>query len=148
MTAQRPGGKTWSSLILGDWADEAACAGHDADLWFPAEDLARRGRRAKLPAPDAKRICQSCPVTAACLQHAIDHDEHDGVWGGLTRDERQELTRARLRPISEMDHGTEAGEAQHRRRREEPCPACRAAATRAQTERRARRRHRRTNASN
>lgn len=142
----RPGGQTWSNLIVGDWADEAACAGCDAELWFPAEENPRRGRRARLPAPEAIRICGTCPVITECLQHALDHDEADGVWGGLTAEERRQLREARLRPMSEMDHGTEGGEKQHRRRGEEPCPRCRAAAARAHMERKTRRRQRSTHA--
>lgn len=141
MSAQRPGGKTWSNLMVGDWADDAACAGQDSELWFPAE-ISKRGRyrRGQDAEAEAKRICQSCVVIAQCLQHALDHDEADGVWGGLSPQERRDLLAAPpLRPMSEMDHGTEAGAKQHERRREVPCPACRAAAARAQRIRKQRR---------
>jgi hypothetical protein len=30
----------------------------------------------------AVHACQSCPVTAECLQAALAHDERFGVWGG------------------------------------------------------------------
>lgn len=138
--AQAPGGKTWANLLLGDWADEAACAGRDAELWFPAEVGRRRTRYGNDAA--AKAICRTCPVVQACLSHALEHDEWDGVWGALSPDERRELKQIRLRPMSEMDHGTESGEKQHRRRGEDPCPRCLAAATRAQRERKARRKAR------
>ncbi|MXM66765.1 WhiB family transcriptional regulator [Streptomyces sp. HUCO-GS316] len=37
---------------------------------------------------EAKRLCATCPVKDACLTHAIANNEQDGVWGGLTPDER------------------------------------------------------------
>lgn len=43
----------------------------------------------------AKRVCDSCPVAAECLDFALGfsvHDDH-GVWGGLTRIERRKLRR-------------------------------------------------------
>lgn len=35
----------------------------------------------------AKAVCSRCPVVAACLQWARDHDER-GIWGGTTENER------------------------------------------------------------
>lgn len=141
---QQPGGNSWARhLILGSWADEAACAGHPADWWFPADHGRRRIRHGD--DRQAKNICNTCAVITQCLQHALDHDESDGVWGGLSAEERRELLAAPpLPPMSEMAHGTEAGAKQHERRNEEPCPRCRDGARRAQIERRARRRQRRT----
>lgn len=39
---------------------------------------------------DAKRLCDRCPVRDACRDYAIANDEQDGVWGGMTPDERAE----------------------------------------------------------
>lgn len=128
--------------MVGDWADDALCAGLDCELWFPAE-VSRRGRHRHGEDRAAKQICESCPVSHQCLQHALDHDESDGVWGGLSPQERRELKQVRLRPMSEMAHGTEAGAKQHERRNEDPCPRCQAAAALAARERKARRRARR-----
>jgi WhiB family redox-sensing transcriptional regulator len=36
----------------------------------------------------AKAVCESCPVRAECLNHAVRAGERYGVWGGLTSDER------------------------------------------------------------
>jgi WhiB family redox-sensing transcriptional regulator len=33
-------------------------------------------------------VCESCPVRAECLDHAVSAGERYGVWGGLTSDER------------------------------------------------------------
>lgn len=67
-------------LSLSQDIDEAAAAGQelpcrveDAELWF-----------AETPADleQAKELCGSCPVRAACLSGAIERREPWGVWGG------------------------------------------------------------------
>lgn len=41
----------------------------------------------------AKRVCVTrCHVRRECLDYAITRREYQGVWGGLTPDERRELT--------------------------------------------------------
>jgi WhiB family redox-sensing transcriptional regulator len=41
----------------------------------------------------AKRICSECPVREACLDYALRMREPEGIWGGLTADERRKLLR-------------------------------------------------------
>lgn len=36
----------------------------------------------------AKALCARCPVRDACADYAINNDYRDGIWGGLTVDER------------------------------------------------------------
>ena len=36
----------------------------------------------------AKTVCQHCPVIVECRHNAIGNDEEFGIWGGLTRRER------------------------------------------------------------
>lgn len=65
---------------------DAQCAGFAfPDLFFPdtAADL-------KLIAPMLKRTCQSCIHQVACLAFAIDNNIKEGIWGGLTPDERKQ----------------------------------------------------------
>lgn len=141
---QTPGGKTWANLMVGDWADMAACVGHNAEWWFPSEPGNPRRRRS-VYGPDTDRaiaICNTCPVINDFLAHALEHEERFGVWGGKTPQDRghgpgnpQPLSL----PMSPADHGTEAGHKQHKRRGEVPCAACAAGAKLAQRERRARR---------
>jgi WhiB family redox-sensing transcriptional regulator len=45
----------------------------------------------------AKAVCGGCPVQDECLEHAIGHREHNGVWGGATERERQRIIRRRRR---------------------------------------------------
>ena len=47
----------------------------------------------KVDVENAKRLCGRCPVKAACLDYAVTNGETDGVWGGLTPDERDEYAR-------------------------------------------------------
>ena len=48
------------------------CRTYDADLWF-AEDQASTDK--------AQRLCQRCPLQAACLSEALARQEPAGVWG-------------------------------------------------------------------
>jgi WhiB family transcriptional regulator, redox-sensing transcriptional regulator len=45
----------------------------------------------------SKQLCGSCPVRFLCLEYALEANEYDGIWGGLTRNERQSLKRSRIK---------------------------------------------------
>jgi len=49
------------------------------------------------PSPEAKAVCDACPVQGDCLQYALDHFEAYGVWGGLSAYQRELLTKPLLR---------------------------------------------------
>jgi WhiB family transcriptional regulator, redox-sensing transcriptional regulator len=68
----------------GPWIADAACAGEPTDLFFPEDESATEL---------AKSICGRCKVRAQCVSYAIDIPSLDGVWGGLTRQERLRLRR-------------------------------------------------------
>ena len=101
------------------WRRAAACLGHDVSLFFPGGDLVPDA-----PVPDgavvgelddvdeqdeqdeqdeairverAKAVCATCPVQTRCLQHALEHREHHGIWGGTTEAERRRIIRRRRR---------------------------------------------------
>lgn len=74
-----------ASMSIGDWTAEAACKGHDTDLWYPT-----RGD----DSPRAKVICLRCPVQAECLDHALRH-ETNGIWAATSEKERRKIRRAR-----------------------------------------------------
>jgi WhiB family transcriptional regulator, redox-sensing transcriptional regulator len=67
------------------WKSHGNCAtgNYPTRTFFPS-----RGDRAMLEA--AKAICEGCPVQAACLNYALKTDSQ-GIWGGLTELERQQL---------------------------------------------------------
>lgn len=65
-----------------DWMTDARCAEVDPDLWFPEIGS---------PAPEAKKICGSCPVAAQCAELAVTNNERHGIWAGLSARDRQQL---------------------------------------------------------
>lgn len=65
--------------------EEAACRGLDPELFY-AEGAAAVAQ--------AKSLCAACPVSASCLEWAIQREEF-GVWGGTTARERSALRRER-----------------------------------------------------
>lgn len=69
------------------WLEHARCNDATAHHFFPP--TGRPGLNAQAA---AKQICATCPVRADCLQHALDHNETVGVWGGLTAYERHRMT--------------------------------------------------------
>jgi WhiB family redox-sensing transcriptional regulator len=75
--------------LIDDWVTNGACVDHDEpDLWFDDVDAARR-------------ICLSCPVIDSCLSYALTAEASGevlrGVWGGLSRIQRQRLLAAPAR---------------------------------------------------
>ena len=68
---------------IGVWRAQAACIGL-GDLLF--ED------RMRTVVKKAKRLCSTCAVKQECLDYALRNNE-DGVWGGLTANERRKVKR-------------------------------------------------------
>lgn len=110
---------------------QAACKGHDTNLWFP-----ERGE----PLTEALTICQGCSVAEDCLAYALRLGLFTGVYGGLSA--RARKTRAaRLRaagdirfrrtatplpaPPAEPGHGTNYAYQRHLHEQTVPCAACR-----------------------
>ena len=71
-----------------NWMTKGLCTRClDVDFFPP------KGQRA---AP-AKGICQQCSVRRACLDYAIANEIIDGVWGGLSPQERTVIIMGRRR---------------------------------------------------
>jgi len=71
----------------------ASCRGADAELFFGPTDPETRVERVRRE-NTAKSICRDCPAVLACRDHALEHGEVYGVWGGLGEQERRiQLTR-------------------------------------------------------
>ncbi len=64
----------------------AACRTADPELFFP---VSGSGVAALVDLARAKAICQSCKVSAPCLNYALDTMQAHGVWGGRSADERR-----------------------------------------------------------
>ena len=83
------------------WTDDATCRGMDTELFFPPESHSD-GRPRKRETPKsygvARQICrEECPVRAECLEAALEREEPYGMWGGLTRPERNTILKRRRR---------------------------------------------------
>ena len=66
------------------WEQDAACRGHDVDLFFSIEE------------PDqelALELCGSCEVREECLVSALKRHEMYGIWGGTLENDRRLLIR-------------------------------------------------------
>lgn len=83
-----------------DWRDRAACLGEDPELFFPIGTTGPGLRQVA----QAKSVCRGCPVAVECLAWALDTDQRQGVWGGLSEDERLEL-RQRCYSVSRRPSG-------------------------------------------
>jgi len=93
-----------SLLYPPEWVQYARCGGDpDPDRFFPdadrdESDLAglteRQRRTVRRKRREAVRaFCNGCRVQRECLDYAIENDEPVGMWGGLTRQERDALRR-------------------------------------------------------
>jgi WhiB family transcriptional regulator, redox-sensing transcriptional regulator len=64
------------------WSEGSVCAQIGGDTWYPEKG----GSTAT-----AKKACKVCPVTAECLNYALEHDERFGIWGGMSERQRRPL---------------------------------------------------------
>lgn len=74
------------------WHNEAACT-VDPDLFQHPYGETGEPKRARVAA--AKAVCNTCPVLATCQKDALDRREPNGIWGGMSEDERQAILRRR-----------------------------------------------------
>lgn len=111
------------------WRQHAACADESPELFFP---IGVTGP-ALLQAAQAQEVCHGCPVMDRCGQWALDNNIEDGVWGGLTEDDRNYLRRRNSRQLA--DCGTEAAYRRHKKNDEPVDSACAEARRLAQAER-------------
>ena len=70
----------WGDL---SWTAGGACRMHKGpDYWFPNRD------NADVYYAKAKAVCEGCPVRKACGDYAAEARIPDGMWGGMTPEER------------------------------------------------------------
>lgn len=77
---------------MGDWRHRAACRDEDPELFHPIGNGAPNVPQIR----EARQVCVRCPVTADCLDEALARPV-DGIWGGMTRGERDAIDRRRRR---------------------------------------------------
>jgi WhiB family redox-sensing transcriptional regulator len=80
------------SIATANWNDAAACKGRDTSVFFPPNVTEKKEDRLLREAA-AKAMCQGCPVKDVCLADAMTKRDFNGIWGGLTEDERRALSR-------------------------------------------------------
>ena len=85
------------------WRDRAACLDEDPELFFPIGNTGPAFRQIE----EAKAVCRRCEVRETCRSWAMESGKDDGVWGGLSTDERRALKRriARARRAGSVTPG-------------------------------------------
>jgi WhiB family redox-sensing transcriptional regulator len=77
------------------WQDDAQCKGLDTNIFFPE---VFGDQQNGMIWEQAKRICADCSVTDECLKSELIFEQasgrRNGMWGGLTPKEREQLSRA------------------------------------------------------
>ncbi len=79
-----------------EWQYEGACVGMESSAFFSPD--AERGQAKLLREERAKQVCAGCPVKQQCREHALSVREPYGVWGGMTREEREATYAPLTRP--------------------------------------------------
>jgi WhiB family redox-sensing transcriptional regulator len=79
-----------------DWQLRGACRGLDGGVFFNPDR--ERGAARAAREERAKQICRTCPVMQLCRRHALAVREPYGVWGGLSKSERDALLDRGHRP--------------------------------------------------
>ena len=106
--------------FIEDWQPYRNCA-NVPTVWFFPDGEERVGKNIFYPFIDRVRaICGKCPVRRECLKHAIDHNEF-GIWGGLTRDERD---KGRLSMRNKELADTAGDQVEGVRKHDKQCPEC------------------------
>jgi hypothetical protein len=80
-------------IARSSWYDDAACRGMNPQLWIPSIDHTVEDREA---AREGQRACfRLCPVREECLAEAVENNEPESVWGGLTPPQRVRWRKAK-----------------------------------------------------
>ena len=69
-----------------EWMAVGNCAHQSPATFFPSDGVG---------VEVARRICASCPVREACLEHALANRIDHGVWGGASERERRRILKKR-----------------------------------------------------
>lgn len=70
-----------------EWGTKANCRNMDTNMWFP--------EKGHMPTTFVREVCFSCDVQLQCLEYAQSNRMEEGVWGGCTNGERENLRRGR-----------------------------------------------------
>lgn len=73
------------------WTDRARCAELEREGKLTLDDFFPENNKDHAATLRAKAACGECPVRAACLDHAIEHNIDYGIWGGVGAKKRQAM---------------------------------------------------------
>ena len=76
-----------------DWT-QARCRGINTEVFYLEET---QSWERKMNLQTIRKICFSCPIRKACLDTAMENNEH-GTWGGISEWERAEMKSGRNDP--------------------------------------------------
>ena len=79
-----------------EWQDRAACRATPKVVFFPVAHPGVQGFVSDSVWSHARRLCEECPVRVECLRYALLVHASDGMFGGLTPQERKRW-RAKVR---------------------------------------------------
>ena len=68
------------------WMRDGNCRAYPPAVFFPSDGAG---------VDVARRICETCPVKAQCLEYALEQRVEHGVWGGCSERERRRILRRR-----------------------------------------------------
>lgn len=68
------------------WMARGACRAYPPNMFFPSDGVG---------VDRARKICATCPVSAPCLEYALDNHIDHGVWGGCSERERRRIAKRR-----------------------------------------------------
>jgi WhiB family redox-sensing transcriptional regulator len=84
----------------------AACRTADPELFFPVS----ASGPALGQAQRAKAVCAGCPVCGECLRYALAAGPLQGVWGGMTEEERRLLRQREAKARQRMFRAGHSGQ--------------------------------------
>ena len=92
-----------------DFSDGNCASIQFPDLFYPGNGQQERDGREMV-----NRICTPCKRRTECLQFALDHNETEGIWGGMTPSQRALLmrdqnTQKRIKTSAEVQRLVDAG---------------------------------------
>lgn len=70
------------------WIVLAACRDVESSVFFAAVGMGDQYG-------SARRICATCAVVDACLEYAMKNEIYEGMWGGMSPNQRRRLRRER-----------------------------------------------------
>jgi WhiB family transcriptional regulator, redox-sensing transcriptional regulator len=68
------------------WMATGNCRNYPPTTFFPSDGVG---------VDRARKICATCPVAEACLEHALSNRIDHGVWGGASERERRRILKRR-----------------------------------------------------